>query len=365
MSSTQRSSTSSKATAVRTLRDGFWDRTEVIRLRDGTLRVRKVSKGTEAPGPWGVPTLRSEIQYLTALRGEVTRYFPEVLAAWDNGVQLGYEMSYIEGVVDAGTIARSAAVRQTQVDAFQDNLSEVVFDLLHEPVAPQHSLAGHVRTVIASALTQLEQHSDFNALIKAQTIWINGDRMSGPRFALERLVEHCTALQTLDQEPRVRLHGDLFLENILLPQGTTDSTWPTQLTLVDPVSVAGVFQGHPLFDLVKYESYATGELLAMRSEKVEIEGFERPSQGRYVYRVRTDDPAIRPFRQVDWHGRFRAAYIWKYDEINWTAYRLLDAYFGLVMALCTKGLQRQARVLKAAWALNAAVANSPIPTETD
>ena len=63
----------------------------------------------------------------------------------------------------------------------------------------------------------------------------------------------------------MRLHGDLFLENILLPTSSDQPLWPTQLVLIDPVSVAGMSAGHPLFDLAKYESYATGELPAMEA----------------------------------------------------------------------------------------------------
>ena len=125
--------------------------------------------------------------------------------------------------------------------------------------------------------------------------------------------------------------------------------------MIDPVSVAGVFQGHPLFDLVKYESYATGELPALRSEKIELEGFNDPAQGRYVYRFCTEDPAIRPFRQIDWHSRLRSAYLSKYGQIDLAAYYLLEAYFAVVMTICTTGRQRPARLVKATLALNAAL----------
>jgi len=354
MSCEQIPSTPSAATVVRTLRDGFWDRTEVVRLPDGTLRVRKASKGVGSPGPWGVSTLRREIRYLRGLKGDVAGYFPALLAAWDDGQALGYEMSYIEGVTDAGTLAQRGAVAQKQADAFQDRLSEVAFGLVHEPVAPEESLAQHVRQVIADALAQLERCGEFETLVNACSISINGDPMAGPRVAFRRLLERGSVLASIDRAPGVRLHGDLFLENVLVPQQASDAAWPTQLVLVDPVSVAGVFAGHPLFDLVKYESYATGQLLAMRSEKVDTAGFAPSCGGRYVCRVRRGDPAIRPFEQVDWHTRFRAAYVHKYGEVDWQAYRLLEAYFCLVMAVCTGGIQRRARVLKGTRALNAA-----------
>ena len=76
MQQSQPSPTPSVAAVVKTLRDGYWDRTELIRLEDGSLRVRKTSKGTAAPGPWGVSTLRREIEYLRALQGNAADLFP-------------------------------------------------------------------------------------------------------------------------------------------------------------------------------------------------------------------------------------------------------------------------------------------------
>ena len=108
---------------LRTLRDGFWDRTEVIRLYDGALRVRKAFKGDQSPGPWGAATLRREIRYMEALDGQAAEYFPKLLAAWDKSGQLGYEMSYVEGALDAGLLARSGAMTQVEADAFQLRLT--------------------------------------------------------------------------------------------------------------------------------------------------------------------------------------------------------------------------------------------------
>jgi hypothetical protein len=352
----------SVCSVLRTLRDGFWDRTEVIRLSDGALRVRKSFKGDQSTGPWGAATLRREIRYMEAMDGQAAKYFPKLLAAWATSGQLGYEMSYVKGALDAGSLARSGAMTQMEADAFQERLAEVVFGVLHRPVASQDSLAEHLLTVINDVLERLGARDDFKALIDAPMVLLNGRDMRGPRAAFRWLVECHGATETLDRPPCVRLHGDLFLENILLPWGADR---PTELILIDPVSVAGIVQGHPLFDLVKYESYATGELPAMRSEKVQIDGFGSGARGRYVYRVCLDDPAIRPFRQIDWQRRFRAAYVLKYGRIDWVAYRLLEAYFALVMAVCTKGVQRRARLCKGTWALNAAMSDWAAENKAD
>ena len=357
MSSNQTGSGPSQCSVLRTLRDGFWDRTEVIELRDGSLRVRKASKADPSAGPWGAATLRREIQYLQTLDGRAAKYFPQLLAAWDDGSRLGYEMSHLENTVDVGSLARSGRMTQQQADAFQDKLAQVVFGLVHRAVGRTEPLVEHVPKTISGVLDRLAADGEFARLIDAPTIRLNGERMAGPRAALRRLAQRPGAMETLDQPPCVRLHGDLFLENVLLPRRAADAAWPTELTLLDPVSVAGVRQGHPLFDLVKYESYATGELPALRSEKVDVEGFGRPRRGRYVYRVRWEDPVIQPFRQIDWHSRFRTAHVRRYGPIDPAAYSLLEAYFALVMAACTKGLQRRARLLKGTSALNAALAD--------
>jgi hypothetical protein len=352
----QQSSVPSSGKIVRVLRDGYWDRTEVVQSKDGTLRVRKVSKGAKTGGPWGVSTLRSEIQYLRCLDENAAKHFPKVLSAWDDGVSVGYEATYVQDAVVASDLAQSANLDQTQADTFQEKLAQVVYDIIHLPMAPQRqSLSEHIIHVIDAVLTQLSRQREFAPLIEASALTINDQQLSGPRTAMARLAQQKTALRSVNRNPQVKLHGDCFLENILISGPSTEPDWPRQVILVDPVSVAGVFQGHPLFDLVKYESYARGELLALRSEKIQVNGFRVPSQCRYVYRVCEEDPTIKPFHQIDWYSRFRAAYISRYGEIDLAAYNLLDAYFALVMAVCTDGLQRRGRLLKGTLALNAAL----------
>ncbi len=341
---------------VRVLRDGYWDRTDVIQLKDGTLRVRKVSKGAKTAGPWGVSTLRSEIQYLRCLDENAAKHFPKVLSAWDDGPSVGYEAEYVQDAVTASDLAQSGSLDQVQADIFQERLAQVVYDILHVPMAVhRQSLSEHILHVIDAVLTQLSQQREFGPLIEASTVIINDKHLAGPRTAMARLAQDRTVVRSVDGKPQVKLHGDCFLENILISGPSSDPGRASRVILVDPVSVAGVFQGHPLFDLVKYESYATGELLALRSEKIQVNGFGDPSQCRYVYRVCEEEATIKPFHQIDWYSRFRAAYISRYGQIDMSAYSLLDAYFALVMAACTDGLQRRGRLLKGTLALNAAL----------
>ena len=339
----------------RVLHDGYWDRIELVRLEDGCLRVRKSSKGTEAPGPWARRILRSEIQYLNSLGGPAAGYFPTLHSYWNKGEALGYAMSYYPDLVQAGELAQSADLSQDHVTKFQTKLGKVIFEILHKPVAPSQSLSSHIREVIESVLAKLGKMSEFAPLLSATTLRINGQRLSGPRKAMAQLFESENISERIDQDPQVRLHGDCILENILLPRTPHDPNWPSRLILIDPVSVAGVYQGHPLFDLVKYESYATGELPALRAGKIETDGFNNPSRNCYVYRPCLEDPSLRTFRQIDWISGFRAAYVEKYGKIDETVYELLDAYFAFVMAMCTDSQHRHGRLLKGIIALNAAI----------
>ena len=229
-------------------------------------------RGTGSPGRGGGSTLRKEIGYLTSLRAEAAELFPRVLSAWDSGDALGYEMSYVPDSADVAELARGRKLMQAQADAFQDALSHAVFGLLHVETRAVESLAEGIRQTLTLALNQLGDTPEFAALINAERVSINGLGLLAGRAAAEEVFVLGDTLREFEGPLCIRLHGDLFLENIVLPREETGPDWPRQLTLLAPVSVAGTWAGHPLFDLVKYESYATGELPAMRSEKVRVEG---------------------------------------------------------------------------------------------
>lgn len=338
----------SAARVCRTLKDGYWDRTEVIELADGSRRVRKQSKGAAA-GPWGVSSLQREIRYLTTLPPRARAVFPEVLAAWDDGA-VGYEMRYYEDHVDAGTLAQRAALGQDEVDALQDELAQALLTAVHEPVPAREPLSAHVVSVVQHALTGLAADPALAGLIAAEWIELNGAKVRGPRAAFAEIVQRGAPLAALDHGPCVRLHGDFFLENILWCARDVDTTG-SRLLLVDPVSVAGVSCGPPVFDLVKYESYASGELCALRSAWVACSGFapDRPDAPRaaFTYAIRWDEPGLAGFRTVDWRTRFRRAFEAAHGPVDQRLYRLIDGYFSMAMAVNTVGEQRRARLLKA------------------
>lgn len=347
---------------LRTLKDGYWDRTEVIGSPTGDLRVRKRTKGA-AFGPWGVESLRREIRYLGSLPKRAASVFPPVLAAWDEegraDLDVGYEMPFYADHLDTGELARRGTLAQDEINAFQDALADAVLDRLHEPLAVGESLARHVSSVVEQAWCALETDPALAALIQAPSIELNSEPVLGPRTAFERIRNETDVIATLDAGPWVRLHGDLFLENILWrPAAAVPTGTEPRLILIDPVSVAGVMCGPPVFDLVKYVSYATGELLALRSEWVEVDEHEVAGGHGYTFRIRWDDAALQPFRMRDWHSRFCRAFEARHGPVNRRLYELIDGYFSAAMAVNTRGTQRRARLLKATAAFNTVLKQS-------
>src|SRR5688500_15046224 len=120
----------SDARVIRTLKNGYWDHTEVIELADGSQRVRKRSKGATGPGPWSVRSLRREIGYLATLPERARAAFPTVLHAWDDesggAPEVGYEMPFFADHRDAGILALDTKLDQDEIDAFQDELARIV-----------------------------------------------------------------------------------------------------------------------------------------------------------------------------------------------------------------------------------------------
>ncbi len=324
---------------LRTLKDGYWDRTTVIRFDDGTLRVRKECRKTDQPGPWAHAALRTEIAYLQSLPDHLKGHFPPLLCSWD-AESIGYEIPFYEDRSDFSSFVLAGEVDQAPADEMQRQLADVVFEGIHR-LAPPHDtgFADHVREVILESIDALASDEQFLPLLAPETVTINGHSLPGLRASANSLQDR-GLFGRLEASRPVRLHGDLILENIL---------WPP-LLLIDPVSVAGLDSGHPLFDLVKFESFASGELYAIREEFVAA----GPCAHGFSLVIDWDHSELKPFRQVDLLSTLRSHYLRAHGEVDSQLYALLDGYFSLVMARNTTGLHQWARVIKGCQCLAAA-----------
>ena len=335
------------------LRDGYWDRTEIIRMADGSQRVRKQSKGHQSAGPWGMDNLRAEAQYLQDLEPHLLDLFPRLIASWEEPAP-GYDMAYQKECVDLGQLARARLFNQQQANQFQAHLGKRVFGQLHTPANATFTLSDNILDTLKKAAQTIATLADLKDIL-ANQLTINGQYCDAFTDNIKRLTEQTKLLQVIKNQPQVRLHGDLFLENILLPKFSSLTQWPRQLVLIDPVSVAGISAGHPLFDLAKYESYSTGELPAMRRGHVQVTGIEGHKEKQLDFTIDWQHLDMKAYTDINWHRSFRQSYINHYGPVDEAIYALLEAYFAAAMVVCTEGVEQQARALKALFSLERAI----------
>jgi hypothetical protein len=335
------------------LRDGYWDRTEIIRMADGSQRVRKQSKGQQSAGPWGMDNLRAEAQYLQDLEPHLLDLFPRLIASWEEPAP-GYDMAYKNDYVDVGQLARAKVFNQQQANQFQTHLGKRVFGQLHTPSSVPYKLSDNILDTLQKAAHALASLADLRCLLE-DSLNINGQSCASFAINIRRLTNQTQLLQAIDSQPQVRLHGDLFLENIILPKFSSLKQWPTQLVLIDPVSVAGISSGHPLFDLAKYESYSTGELPAMRRGHTQITGMHDGPSQPLRFTIDWHHKDMKAYTDINWHSYLRQSYVKHYGPVDEAMYALLEAYFAAAMVICTDGVERQARALKALVSLERAI----------
>ena len=181
-----------------------------------------------------------------------------------------------------------------EIDAFQDALAEALLERVHAPLpANDQPLSEHVRDVVEHALNTLEAEPVLAALIRADSVQLNhqhvagaargvcADRTRGGNHRGARCrASSAAAWRFLSRERPVAAEQDRGDERRAAAHSHR------------PVSVAGVMRGPPIFDLVKYVSYATGELPALRSEWVDVGGFDDGDDG-YPYAHSCSRPGAR------------------------------------------------------------------------
>ena len=331
---------------VKLMRDGYWDQTSIISMPDGSMRIRKVSKGNESVGPWGEDNLRAEAQYFSSIDENLKDVFPTFLAHWDNST-IGYDMEFMNDYLDIGEFAQNLIFNQKQADDMQYYLAKRLFDDLHIPVPNSSILINSIKNIFKQAADYLNVSPILQPI--AIACKINNLHI----ISLEEQLQNLYAsnfLDVLNDLPQVRLHGDLHLENMLLPRKDYGKEWPQKLLLIDPVSVTGITAGPSLFDLAKYESYATGELPAMRKELLVVSGFNKKniSDGlsEYCWSIDWENPLMHGLKKINWYHKLRELYIDRYGEVNMPLYNLFQAYYSAAMIICSNGLEQKARALK-------------------
>lgn len=328
---------------IRTLKDGYWDLTTLVRATDGMLRVRKESRETANPGPWAHEALRNEISYLQNLPDPAKPYFPPLLDCWDDRT-IGYEIPFYSDRPDLARLMLEKRLDPKALEEVQDELALAVLSGLHSSgECDGNDFCIHLKSVIEESIEHLTQINEFRELIEDDSLVLNDQDIPGIRHSFE-LLGNSGAWERLAAQPSVQIHGDLILENML---------W-SPILLIDPVSVAGLTHGNPLFDLVKHESYARGELYAIREDLVRAERLE---DRIYLLEIPWTYEALEPFLEGDMTSRFRDHFVRHHGEIDLSLYNLIDGYFSLVMARNTTGLHQYARVLKGCQCL--ATAGNP------
>jgi hypothetical protein len=140
---------------IRTLKDGYWDRTTVVRAVDGSLRVRKESRATVNPGPWAHAALRNEITFLTAFRENKEIPLPALLDCWD-AKTIGYEIPFFEDRVDVARSLLAGELEQDAADDMQSELCMAIFGGLHRSQLLQDDhFAVHVQKIIRESIITL------------------------------------------------------------------------------------------------------------------------------------------------------------------------------------------------------------------
>jgi hypothetical protein len=330
---------------VKVLQDGFWESTSVVRDAQGCLFVRKQSTAAGADSPWGHQALREEIRFLGSVPDAAKIYYPPLVDHWDDPVngKVGYCIPYYADYENVSIAVRNESLSQSEADEIQRHLSTAIIEATHVP-APPCGIVQHIRETIEDAILRLRKLPDFASCIDTREIEINGSVMPGLGRAYA-LARDSAAMKMLDSLPTVRLHGDLILENILW-----SATGTPPLRLIDPVSVAGIASGPAAFDLVKYASYASGELYALRSGAIQTRPASEGSNA-FIYHP----PELPAFTRIDLLSGFARAFEQRHGPPNPAVDRLLDGYFSLVMAVNTSGQQQWGRIIKGILSLNTAV----------
>lgn len=343
---------------VRPLQRGWWENVLLVRV-DGRLRARKELHRLDAP--WARDVLIKEWRYLRELPASMRPPFVSVVDQCDELTadpppadrRLWFDMEYIEGFTDVRALLAEGRVSVSDAARIQDLLIAALVDGLYrlpgEPFDPDRIVWPVIEQVVEFAVDD----ADLAPYAGVDEVTINGTVRPNLRQTLSAARADGLIREQFRAAPSVRLHGDLFYENVLYRPD------PPAIRLIDPVSVAGVASGPVMFDRVKFASWLSGELYALRHCEFELDhdcchcGGLSGAVGRVAridYAWSSDDPVLGHLRHVDLGSRVLAAM----NELCGPceeAQAVLDAYFNLAMVPNTPMPQKLLRYARAVESL--------------
>ncbi len=338
---------------LREIQTGWWEDVLLVRV-DGEPRVRKVLHRLDAP--WAREVFVKEWRYLRGLPDAVSPWFVRVLDECEalratpirTDRRLWFDMEPLEGFTDVRTLlaeGRFSALEAEQVDRLLvDALVHGLYRLPGEPFEPEQIVWPVMQQVLRIAMDD----PDLARFARAERIVVNGRSLANLQHVLPMVWGDARPTAQLRDAESVRLHGDLFYENVMFRPD------PPAVRLVDPVSVAGVEAGPIVFDRVKFASWTGGELYALRHGAFGLTGDAEGATPSVDYAWSREDPVIANLDRIRPGGTLLEAM----DTLTGPceeARAVLDAYFALAMAANTpmpQKLLRYARSVErlAAWA---------------
>jgi hypothetical protein len=330
---------------VRRLQTGWWENVTLVG-RSGLLRVRKELHRLDAP--WARDVFIKEWQYLCKLPEGLRPPFVRVIAQCDELLMnppppdrpLWFDMEYLDGYTDVRALLAEGRVSSKDAECIQGLLIDALLNCLYHLPGEPFEVDRIIWPVFEQVMDFAERDAELAPYARSPRWVINGRARPNLKQTVPVARADRRARQQFESSPSVRLHGDLFYENVLYRPD------PPAIGLIDPVSVAGVAAGPVVFDRVKFDTWVSGELYALRHGRFEVRAGPGRSPPRVDYVWSADDPVLKELRKVDLASRVLAAMDERTGPSE-SAQAILAAYFNLAMVPNTAMPQRLLRYARA------------------
>lgn len=330
---------------IRTLQAGWWENVLLVEV-DGRPRVRKELHRLDAP--WARDVFVKEWRYLTGLPESLRPPFVSVVDQCDELTDnapptdrpLWFDMEYLDGFTDVRSMLAADDLEQNDADSIQELLATALLDGIYRLPGEPFDAEMIVWPVIEQVLTFALNDDHLSPFARPNALIVNGNVRPNLETTLRAARTDPRVSEQLTSAPSVRLHGDLFYENVLYRPD------PPAIRLIDPVSVAGVDSGPVVFDRVKFASWVSGELYALRHGAFELTTDRNGHPPGVEYAWKRGDPVIDNLQRLDVGAGVLSA-MDKLTGPSEQAQAVLEAYFNLAMVPNTPMPQRLLRYARA------------------